>query len=297
MAKHRRTPEVPVKPAGGRHRGTKEESVVVKRSTLGFVAAVGLSTLLGTAFVESNYGNHKPVADSTPDTDPTQSPKSPTSSPSIKPSKAPGREQYGDCPAPDKTLVARYSNHNQVAMPQIARFDTSNGIAAIQEARATNEMLADANTALRGKITVRFATHRDYTVPNDNLDMTDRPLPSSAIYTTPVEARETITGLLEAYDGKPEALGTLDGYPLSVVLTDHIAPQDPKDKTNISGGFNGEDGSQGYLMLKLGRSAEATKATTMHESGHYVHEAGTGTVPEVDCFRDPYLTHTSHLTE
>ena len=219
MAKHRRTPEIPVESPSGRHRAQKEKSR--RGSTLAI--AVGAGAVLGTALIGTHMAENKPTSASQPDTDPTQAPVSHTPAPATKaPKPTPGnidRSKYGDCPAPAPELVARYSDRRSVPVPNIARFNTSTGVKAIEEAATTQEMLDDANTALRGKINVRFATQHDYQVPLDNIDMRDRPLPSSAQYASPDATREALTGVLDAYNGKPEGLGTLRGNPLSIVLT------------------------------------------------------------------------------
>ena len=233
MAKHRRTPEIPVESPSGRHRAQKEKS----RLGINVAMAMGVGAVVGTTLIGTHMAENKPTSASQPDVDPTQVPISHTPAPATKkPKPAPGntdRSKYGDCPAPDPELVARYSNRNPIPVPNIARFDTSAGVKSIQEAATTQEMLDDANAALRGKITVRFATQHDYKQAADNYDMTDGPLPSSAEYTSPNVARSTLTGILEAYDNMPEGLGTLREYPLSVVLTDQIVTPDPKDSPNV----------------------------------------------------------------
>lgn len=285
MGKHSRRHTIET----GRHRAPKEKPLLKTR--LGITAAISASAL-GAGIAAPELILQTTTTKSSPDASPTPD-VTPTSSPSAK-SPTP-EHTTSECPAPDPTLVERYKG--QVPAPSVSRLDTDSSVAIVNQAQTPQEMLRAANTALKGEIVVRLATQKDNEIPRDNTDMTDRPAVTTATNVSATALRSTVAGVLQAYDGMPEGIGTIEGYPSAVVLTEQIITPDPADSISVIGGYNGEEGRDSYLMLRIGETTDDTMRTVIHEDGHRIHEAGTGHMPETDCFKDPHLTHPDQLTQ
>ncbi|HSD55631.1 MAG TPA: hypothetical protein VLA92_00600 [Candidatus Saccharimonadales bacterium] len=289
MGRHRRTTEAPVAPTPARHRAPKNETSTRNGLGIGFAAAVGIGAVTAAAIFSPSGGeSHKATSASTPDTSPTPSPSA------TKPSATPSEVAPKACPAVDPTLLGRYSSHKIIATPNVTRFDTDSGMEAISRADTPGEAMQAANDALNGKIVVRFATEHDSDVPLHNHDMTDRPTATTDSHVSLGDTQRTLSGVLEAYDGLPQDLGTLRGNPLAVVLTSHIIT--PDNKESVNAGWVGENGTDSFLMTEMNGPAAKTRDIMRHETGHYIHEAGAGSMPEVDCFQDPSIKRPTHLT-
>lgn len=294
MGRHRRTTtEAPIAPTSGRHRAPKNETPARSGLSVSIVAAVGVGAITGAAILGSGTGeSSKTSSASSPDVAPTTSP-APTPS-ANKASPSPTESAPQACPVVDPAMLARYSSHKVIATPNIARFDTDQGVTQVAEASTASEAMQAANRALNGKIVVRFATEHDSKVPLHNHDMTDRPTPTTGSRVSLSDTQRTLTGVLEAYDDLPQDLGTLRGNPLAVVLTSHIVT--PDNKESVNAGWVGENGKDSFLMTEMNEPVAKIRDTTRHETGHYVHEAGAGSMPEVDCFQDPSIERPRHLT-
>jgi hypothetical protein len=293
MGKHRRevtTPEAPI--TSGRHRARKESSSATKNGLgIGVAAAVGMGAIAGAVWSTKPSESHSPVGASTPDVEPT-APE--THTPTKKPMPSPTEAKPKDCPTVDPTLLARYNSHKVLPIPNIARFDTDLAESRVAQAQSPAEAMKAANAALDGKIVIRFATQHDSSVPTHNIDMTDRPTPVDSRTASLANTRQTLSGVLQAYDGLPEDFGTLRGDPLAVVVTNRIITNDHKESVNA--GYVGENGKNSFLMTEMSDPAAKIRDTIRHESGHYTHEVGAGSMPEVDCYSDPSIQRPEHLT-
>jgi hypothetical protein len=199
------------------------------------------------------------------------------------------------CPAPKQALVQRYTTegayYNDGGLP---KFDTGAAIQEIGKDKTNAAIVEHANAALAGKVTIRFATKKDNRAPLDNLYNKDRPAPTRPTDIPVDSVRTTVQGVLEAFDGQPQALGTLRGKPLSVVLTKGIkTPERVKHK--VSGDYSGEDNTM-VLDATIFTDRPRATASAKHEIGHVIGMAPEDYANQVIYSQDPYARRPTNLT-
>lgn len=190
------------------------------------------------------------------------------------------------CPAPPAEFIKRYSGGpvNPVSIPE---FNTSNAIQKIKKTTDKQTILATANAALKGKVTLRPATKQDQ---QDAASRPDQPTPAAIAAVSAVQLRETTSGILESLDGMPESLGELTNEPIDVILTPRIIT--PENDETVTGEFTGTND----FMLEYGTDSRERAGHFTHELGHYLDKVGTSKLGATDCFDDPAIQRPRNLT-